>query len=89
MTREEAFNFYRKLLITGELEKFREKRPDNMTEEERELFYYDDGECMYNPFVGKMDSVNPDSEVTHTLSIDQLKAIGMLRGMKYDEERSV
>lgn len=57
MTREEAFDFYRKLLMTGEIRDFWEKVPEEMTEKERGLYYFGDSSYYYNPIEGKLEPV--------------------------------
>lgn len=59
MTRKEAYEFYDELKKTGKLKEFQRKRPSEMTKKEQDLFYYDDGKVMYNPFVGVLDEIVP------------------------------
>ncbi len=84
MTRKEVCAFYEDLKKTGKFEDFRNKHPREMTKKELDLFYYDDGEYMYDPFEGSLGKVSPSTEYGPNtgLSYDKLKAIGMLRGMK-------
>ena len=84
MTRKEAYEFYKELEKTGKLEEFRNKHPKDMTKKEQDLFYYDDGEVMYDPFEGNLGKVIPSTEYgpNKGLSYDKLEAIGMLKGMK-------
>ena len=84
MTRKEAYKFYENLKKTGKLEEFRHKHPRDMTKKEQDLFYYDDGEVMFDPFEGSLGKVTPSIEYGPNtgLSYDKLKVMGMLKGMK-------
>lgn len=59
MTRNQAFKFYEELKETGKFDEFRRKRPWEMTRKEQDLFYFDDGKYMYDPFEGVIDEVIP------------------------------
>ena len=83
MTRKEAYEFYEELEKTGKLEEFRYKHPRDMTKKEQDLFYYDDGEVIYNPFVGVLDEiVKGSSELGSPLTEEKRKALGLYPGMK-------
>ena len=59
MTRNQAFKFYEELKKTGKLKEFQTKKPSEMTLKEKELFYFDDGKFLYNPFSGTINEVFP------------------------------
>ena len=83
MTRKEAYEFYKELESTGKLEEFQRKRPSEMTKKEQDLFYYDDGEVLYNPFAGVLSEiVKGSSELGLPLTEDRRKALGLYPGMK-------
>jgi hypothetical protein len=83
MTRKEVYEFYDELKKTGKLKEFQRKRPSEMTKKEQDLFYYDDGEVMYNPFVGVLDKiVKGSSELGLPLTEERRKALGLYPGMK-------
>ena len=86
MTRKEAYKFYEELEKTGKLEEFRHKHPRDMTRKEQDLFYYDDGEIMYNPFVGVLDKIFPFEDdkdyKPKPLTKERMRALGLYPGMK-------
>ena len=59
MTRDQAFKYYEELKKTGKLKEFQTKKPSEMTSKEKELFYFDDGKFLYNPFSGTINEVSP------------------------------
>ena len=59
MTREEAYEHYEYLKRTGKFEEFRKKTKSYLSGKDLALFFYDDGEIMYNPFSGTMDEIHP------------------------------
>lgn len=86
MTRKEAYEFYEELKKTGKLKEFQRKRPSEMTKKEQDLFYYDDGKVMYNPFVGVLDEIVPFEDdkdyKPKPLTEERRKALGLYPGMK-------
>lgn len=87
MTRKDAYEFYEELKRTGKLKEFQRKRPSEMTKKEQDLFYYDDGKVMYNPFVGVLDEIVPfeDDDKNYKpkpLTKEKMKALGLYPGMK-------
>lgn len=87
MTRKDAYEFYEELKRTGKLKEFQRKRPSEMTKKEQDLFYYDDGKVMYNPFVGVLDEIVPfeDDDKNYKpkpLTKEKMEALGLYPGMK-------
>ena len=84
MTRDQAFEYYKELKETGKFDEFRSKHPWEMTRKEQDLFYFDDGKYMYDPFEGDIDEVISATEYgpNKGASYEKLKASGMLKGMK-------
>lgn len=83
MTRKEAFKFYEELEKSGKLDEFRHKHPKDMTQKELDLFYYDDGEVLYNPFSGEMSEiVKGMTEKGRKLTPERAKILGLWPGMK-------
>ena len=78
MTREEAFDFYRKLERTGRLEKFLQKSPSEMTKKEKDLFYFDDREYFYNPWAGKIDHIVFSIDEVSELSDEDWERLGLI-----------
>lgn len=83
MTRKEAFDFYNELVKTGKIEEFRNKDPEEMTEKEQDLFYYDDDKYFYDHFGQEMSEKLPMNIPPKEISLEKLKARGLLKGMKY------
>ena len=86
MTRDQAFKFYEELKKTGKLKEFQTKKPSEMTLKEKELFYFDDGKFLYNPFSGTINEVSPyiddDNYIPKPLTEERKKALGLYPGMK-------
>ena len=83
MTREEAYKHYEYLKKTGKFEEFRKKTKSQLSGKDLELFFFDDGDVLYNPFSGKLTKVDHDHPVAvGSLTFDQLRARGLLKGMK-------
>lgn len=57
-----------------------------MTSKEKELFYFDDGKFLYNPFSGTINEVSPyiddDNYIPKPLTEERKKALGLYPGMK-------
>lgn len=86
MTRDQAFKFYEELKKTGRLKEFQTKKPSEMTLKEKELFYFDDGKFLYNPFSGTINEVSSyiddDNYNPKPLTEERRKVLGLSPGMK-------
>ena len=86
MTRNQAFKFYEELKKTGKLKEFQTKKPSEMTSKEKELFYFDDGKFLYNPFSGTINEVfsyvDDDNYNPKPLTEERKKELGLYPGMK-------
>ena len=81
MTRKEAYDYYEYLKKSGRFEDFRKKTKSQLSGKDLELFFYDDGEVLYNPFSGTMSKVSGNPEVVRYTK-EQLEALGLVSGKK-------
>lgn len=92
MNRREAFEFYIKLRDSGMLEDFIMKSPKVMTETEKELFYYHDGQVFFNTFAGELDHYyNPivhDQEIDDNI-FDSLMRYKTLQDLTEEEKKAL
>lgn len=83
ITLEEAEEILKELKESGEFDNFRRKQQWEMTPRELNLFAFDDGHNMYDPFSGTIEYISWENcEESEPFTEEKLKALGMWPGMK-------
>lgn len=83
ITLKEAQEIMKELKESGEFERFLRKYQWEMTPRELNLFAFDDGYNMYDPFSGTIIYLSGENcEYSEPFTEEKLKALGMWPGMK-------